>query len=512
MPRTARPSGTLADNLPGQASKLTDDLPGQASKLTDTDTGADTGTGTGTPEPGRRQIHRCGCRHPHHPARTTPPDLPIPAAPARISGKIDPVTETVTTTGDWPPHDTERRPWRSASGRGPRADRAVRSIDVRLPPRIAETDYTPTRSLRTQLATATDGLVRLDQVHGRNLGALNQLLLRTESIASSKIENIEASLSDYGKALMGERANASAVSMAAATEALAGIIVVAGETGTITKDAVLRAHHALFRSHPDMAPKAGLVRDRQNWIGGSDYSPRNALFVPPPPETVEPYLEDLFAFAGRDDVLPLAQAAIVHAQFESIHPFVDGNGRIGRTLIHAVLRRREVTRRLTVPIASGLTAHRERYFSALGDYRRGNAATIIALLASATMWATHEARRTVTNLQLIHDDWDEALGLPEPGTPPARVLRFLMAEPIVTTTRIAELMDLDEAGTTALLDQLRRADVVAPLTRQGRNRVWGAHLVLDEVRDLSARIETLSIRDAGDSPDGPVWARPWMGH
>lgn len=383
---------------------------------------------------------------------------------------------------------------------------------MRLPPRIANVDFEPSRSLRTQLATATDGLIRLDQVHGRSLGALNQLLLRTESIASSKIENIEASLSDYGKALMGERANASAVSMAAATDALAGIIVTADTERSITSAAVLRAHFDLFRRHPDMAAKAGHVREHQNWIGGSDYSPRNALFVPPPPETVLGYLDDLFDYANRDDVLPLAQAAIVHAQFESIHPFVDGNGRIGRTLIHAVLRRREVTRRLTVPIASGLTAHRERYFEALGDYRRGTASTIIALLASATMWATHEARRTVTNLQLIHDDWDEALAQPDPGSPPARVLRFLMAEPIITSARIAEVMELDEPGTDALIERLRRADVIAPLTPRGKARVWGAHMVLDEVRDLSSRIESLSLRDAGEVTDGPVWARPWMGH
>ncbi|MDT9593736.1 Fic family protein [Nocardioides zeae] len=426
------------------------------------------------------------------------------------SATLDPAA--VPAGGDWPPHGTERRAWRQSVVRGPRADRAVRFVDARIPPRIAEQAYEPTRGLRTQLATATDGLVRLDQVHGRNLGALSQLLLRTESIASSKIENIEASLSDYGKALMGQRANASAVSMAAATEALSGIIVTASSDGRITRDAVLRAHHALFRSHPDLASKAGTVRTAQNWIGGSDYSPRNALFVPPPPETVVEHLDDLFAFANRDDVLPLAQAAIVHAQFESIHPFVDGNGRIGRTLIHAVLRRRGVTRRLTVPIASGLTAHRERYFEALGDYRRGDAATIIALLASATMWATHEARRTVTNLQLIHDDWDEALGQPADGAPDSRVLRFLMAEPIITTSRVAEVLGLDDDATAALLERLRRADVLAPLTARGRDRVWGAHLVLDEVRDLSARIERLSLRDAGDAVDGPVWARPWMGH
>ncbi|WP_277498009.1 MULTISPECIES: Fic family protein [unclassified Nocardioides] len=421
-----------------------------------------------------------------------------------------PAPDAVTDpAADWPPHGTERRPWRSQSGRGPRADRDVRSIDVRLPPRIADEVYEPSRALRTHLATALDGLVRLDQVHGRNLGALNQLLLRTESIASSKIEDVEASLSDYGKALVGQRANASAVSMAAATEALSGMVVRVGTAGELTADGLRRAHHDLFRRHPDHARNAGTVRDRQNWIGGSDYSPRNALFVPPPPETIDDYLADLFAFANRDDVLPLAQAAIVHAQFESIHPFVDGNGRIGRTLIHAVLRRRGVTRNLTVPIASGLTAHRERYFEALGDYRRGRAATIIGLLASATMWATHEARRTVTSLQVVHDDWSERLDHPEPGTPLARSLRVLMAEPIVTPGVVAARLGIDDVAVEEVLRRLHAADVLAPLTPRRTDRVWGAHEVLDEVRDLNTRIESLSLRDAGDRRDGPVWARAW---
>lgn len=342
--------------------------------------------------------------------------------------------------------------------------------------------------------SAVAGLMQLDQTHGRRLKALNQLLLRTESVASSKIENIEASLADYGKAMMGTRADASAVSMAAATEALVQIIADAESTGTLTRESLRSAHLALFRRHPDEQMRAGHTRDVQNWIGGSDYSPRNALFVPPPPETVHDYLDDLFAFANRDDLPALAQAAIVHAQFESIHPFIDGNGRIGRTLIHAVLRRRRVTRHLTVPIASGLVGHRERYFDALGDYRDGRAYTIIAMLSSATTIATHESRRTATNLHLIRTDWERALGTVRPGTTVYRILDQLPSDPIVTADLIAERHGVASSTVSDALARLHDAGVVEPMNRSRRARIWGARDILDELSDLNGRIDALSRR------------------
>ena len=98
-----------------------------------------------------------------------------------------------------------------------------------------------------------------------------------------------------------------------------------------------------MQDDPGEVRYAGRIRDMQNWIGGSDYSPRDALYVPPPPETVEGYLDDLIRFANRNDLPVLSQAAVAHAQFESVHPFTDGNGRIGRALINAILRRRGAT-------------------------------------------------------------------------------------------------------------------------------------------------------------------------
>ncbi|MGJ9413355.1 Fic family protein [Aeromicrobium sp. CF4.19] len=393
---------------------------------------------------------------------------------------------------DWPAHTPEIRSWQQSVRRGPKADRDLREIEVRRPPFIGDARFTADRPLRVMMENTLGGIAQLDRTHRGRLGGLNQLLLRTESVASSKIENVEASLADYGRAVMGSAANASAVSMAAATEALSGIIRDVDETGEIRREALHAAHRDLFRHHSSQQHHAGEVRTVQNWIGGSDYSPRNALYVPPPPETVDGYLDDLFVFANRDDVPVIVQAAVVHAQFESIHPFIDGNGRIGRTLIHAVLRRRKTTRNLTVPIASGLVAHREQYFDALGDYRAGYAYTLIAMLTSAMTIATHESRRTASNLLDIRQEWDEALGPVRPGSSVHRILSSLPSRPILTADDAAERLDLATSTVHSAINRLHEAGVLEPTSRRKRDRVWAAQSILDELADLNDRIGALS--------------------
>ncbi len=135
-------------------------------------------------------------------------------------------------------------------------------------------------------AASAGDLGHLDLVHGRTLEALNHLQLRAESVDSSKIENVDASLADYGRALLGVGANASAVSMASATAALTRMISDAETTRVIRPEAILQAHQDLFRHHAEEGHRAGTFRTTQNWIGGSDYSPVGAGHVPPPPETV----------------------------------------------------------------------------------------------------------------------------------------------------------------------------------------------------------------------------------
>ncbi|TYL51628.1 Fic family protein [Nocardioides sp. BGMRC 2183] len=389
---------------------------------------------------------------------------------------------------DWSPHTYQTRPWRQRTVRGPRADRLAREITVALPPMIAGLDLTMDRPLAAMTSASAGDLGHLDLVHGRTLRELNHLQLRTESVDSSKIENVDASLADYGRALLGVGANASATSMASATAALTRMITDADRTRKIRSEAVLQAHHDLMARNLDEAHRAGKYRTTQNWVGGSDYSPRGALHVPPPPETVPDYLADLFTFANRDDVAPLAQAAIVHAQFESIHPFIDGNGRIGRTLIHAVLRRRRVTKHLTVPIASALVAHRDRYFAALNDYRDGTAHTIVAMMSSAASIATGESWRAATRIQEIRDEWQTRTGVTSPGRPLYRLLDLLTEEPIVNAALVAERLRIDDAEAAELIERFAAHGVLRRAPRSRRAPVWLAREVLDEVHDLSTRI------------------------
>ncbi len=362
---------------------------------------------------------------------------------------------------------------------------------------IRDLNYVATREISAMANASAGDLSNLDLVHGRTLKALNHMLLRTESVASSKIEDLDADLTDYGRAVLHVRANATGVAVASATAALGRMIEDADSHRRIRPEALLTAHHDLFRRMPDEQHRAGKFREVQNWIAGSDYAPIGALYVPPPPETVASYLDDLFAFANRTDMPAVIQAAIVHAQFESIHPFVDGNGRIGRALIHSVLRRRRITRHLTAPIASALVGHRERYFAALSDYRDGCAGTLIAMLASATNLATAESWRTADNLVQIRADWqDSGLGA-SPGTPLFRILDALTEHPFVTIDLLATLLGIEESVARLDVDRLESTGILSRLPRTRRTPVWVAKEVLDQIRDLDVRIHETGIRQPG---------------
>jgi Fic family protein len=388
----------------------------------------------------------------------------------------------------WPPHDRAERPWTQSQRGGTREDRTLRSVTVSLPPMIAVRDIVLESELVAELEATMREISKLDSAYGADLAALGILLLRTESVASSKIEHVEASLDDYARALHGIRANSSAVSMVAATTALDAMIGAVDEDNPIELAAVISAHEALMRDEPSEAPHAGRLRTVQNWIGGSDYSPRGALYVPPPPETVSRYMDDLMIFANREDLPALVQAAVAHAQFESIHPFTDGNGRIGRALINTVLRRRGATARIVVPLASALVARRDRYFDVLNSYRAGDLRPLIATFALSARIAAAESRVTAGRLADIPREWEESVGPMRQGSAAAKMLGLLPSNPILSAEDAASMVDAPRSSVFAAINRLRDAGVLRPLTDRKRDQIWGASLVLDELDDLGMRI------------------------
>jgi Fic family protein len=392
----------------------------------------------------------------------------------------------------WPPHTQGARRWSGAANqralggrRPPIEDRTLGEISVSIPPRIADLPPGFEAETRVLVEAATIEVTKLDVVAGGQLGALSGFLLRSESVASSRIERINADTADAARAMAGLEAGRDAQLTAAAARAVSTLI---NAEPAKLDTAMLEAHSQLLGDDPVEGPDAGRVRTVQNWIGGSDFSPRNALYVPPPPDLVGPLLEDLFRFAQRVDFGAIAQAAIVHAQFESIHPFTDGNGRIGRALINTVLRHRGLTSAAVVPIASVMLADTYDYFARLGAYRSGDADGFVRYLARAALIAVEAAAESASALAALPERWAELAGT-RARSAAAVLTDQLLEHPVVTSSSAMELAGgASRSAVFAALEQLEAAEVLTEITGQSRERVWVAHDVLDELDRLTERV------------------------
>jgi Fic family protein len=399
----------------------------------------------------------------------------------------------------WPAHVPEVRPWRQSQRGGTYEDRKLTEVVTMRPPLIAELEVPLTPAISVATEAGVREITALDHSRGAELKALETLLLRTESVASSRIERIEASVDDFARALHGSRSNASATAMVAAADALVAMINSVKAGGDIEVEHLLVAHQALMADDQYERAYAGRLRDMQNWIGGSDYSPRIAWFVPPAADRVATYLEDLLVFANRTDLPVLAQAAIVHAQFESIHPFTDGNGRIGRALINAVLRRRGATRQVVVPLASALVARRDEYFGLLTEYRAGRIEPLVLAFSTAATIAARESQVSARRIEEMPELWQMVVGARR-ASAVERLLDGLIATPVFSAEDAVRAVGGAPSSVYTAIERLHEAGVIRPLTRRVRNQVWGASDVLDEVEILGARIAAAFLERA--APEG----------
>ena len=389
--------------------------------------------------------------------------------------------------GSWPAHTTEARPYKQARRQGQREDRLFGEVLVSLPPMIAEQAFITPPNLVSALERAVADMRELEAVAGDNLGALATFLVRTDSVASSKMEQLSASTEQFAKAIAGSKANHSATMMVAGAAAITAMVEGVGASQSIDEQTLLLAHERLMRAEPSEAAWAGKYREAQNWIGGSDYSPRDALFVPPPPELVSQYMNDLMLFCNRDDLPAVAQAAIAHAQFESIHPFTDGNGRIGRALLNAVLRRRGVNRQTITPVAAALVAQRDSYFDALTKYRQGDAVTIIKQVAVAAQIAARESLVSALSLASLPEAWHQQVKARE-GSAIQILLGKLLNNPVMAIGLAERITSVSTAQVYLAMQRLEDEGVVHELTGRQRDKVWGATGVLQELDSLASRI------------------------
>lgn len=358
----------------------------------------------------------------------------------------------------------------------------------------------PLAELRFSLDVETAGVVSEAEAAIRELNAvarpalapLSRLLLRTESIASSKVEGMQLGGRELARAEArieaGGRAGPTALEVIANIDAMELAVDAASKVGRFSVDEILAIHRRLMEKAPNREI-AGRIRRGQNWIGGNDHNPCGADFVPPPPEHVGPLLADLCEAIDGELLPPLVQAALVHAQFETIHPFDDGNGRTGRALIHVVLRRRGVAPAYVPPISVILAGARERYIDGLTRFREDRIGEWIEQFASAAARSAHLAAAYLQAVRTLGARWREQLASsssPRADAAAWAVIDLLPAHPLITAPVAAAATGRSKPPIYQAIRELEAAGVLIPLSRSERNRSWEAAGLLDLLEGFEA--------------------------
>jgi Fic family protein len=347
---------------------------------------------------------------------------------------------------------------------------------------IAAVPDVPLSAAAATIATeAATEIARFDAEVGAELAPFAAILLRSESAASSRIENLTASAQAIALAEAGVTDQSNAAIIVANTTAMRAAIDLADR---LDPAAILAMHDALLGPvHPEWA---GRWRDEPVWIGGSDYSPHGALFVPPHQDDVPGDVDDLCAFMARDDLPPLVQAALAHAQFETIHPFPDGNGRTGRALVHSLLRGKGLTRKVTVPVSAGLLSKTDAYFDALTAYRRGDPEPIVAMMSHAAFAAVNNGRHLVADLQEVRAGWDDRITARRDATA-WKLADKLLGQPVVDSPMLQRELEVSAPVALGAIDQLVQAGILTKVSGTSRDRKYAAPQLLRALDAFAAR-------------------------
>lgn len=303
------------------------------------------------------------------------------------------------------------------------------------------------------------------------LTGIATVFYRSESSASSLIEGLgpgprrilEAEFA--GDEDVNDEAARRVVGNLAALQAAIATPVPAGV------DDLLGWHRLLMEGHPRMRSEAiGALRTQQNWIGGGSFGPRDAEYIPPAPEEVPRLLEDLVDFSARTELTPVALAALAHAQFEVIHPFVDGNGRVGRALLQQLLVSR-ARLEAPVPISVPWSRDTDRYISGLRSFQDGDVESWLLYASWSVIEAVEWMKETTKRTEELLDQMRSRIET-RGRSVAVKVMEDLPLHPVVDTQTVAQRYDVTPQTAHEALLRLTNAEILVerPLSRRKRGR------------------------------------------
>lgn len=355
------------------------------------------------------------------------------------------------------------------------------------------------------------------------LAGVSRFLLRAESVGSSAIEGLRVG---PRRLLAAEEqiVRGVAVTDGVASEVVGNIdamrraVEVAAQPWPLTLEDLLEVHRLLMDRSP--TPQlGGVLRQEQGWIGGGSFNPCNAVYVPPPPDQVPELMDDLVGYVNTDHHSPLTQAAVAHAQFETIHPFADGNGRAGRALVHIVLQRRGLAPRVVPPISLVLSTWSDSYIQGLTAFRhRGPADSPgrdealgpwLDTFAAATVRACDDALEYSDQIKRLTDEWNQRLGRYRRGSALDLLVERLPGAPLLTPHTAAQLTGRSPVATRAAITQLVEAGILRLRPSSSpRHRVLEAPSVIHLLTGLERSLATPGGNTLQENPARPVPDRP----
>ncbi len=341
-------------------------------------------------------------------------------------------------------------------------------------------------------------LSQADRVLGRLDGAIQTLpnpdlfvsmYVRREAVLSSQIEGTQSSLHDVLAAEakifapdrpkdVGDVINHIAA-MHHGLERLAKL--------PLSVRLIREIHAVLLRNARGSHLNPGELRSSQNWIGAADCTLAEATFIPPPPQELAPQLSALEKFLHADTGLPLLiKIGLAHAQFETIHPFLDGNGRIGRLLITFILCEREVLHKPVLYLSHYFKKHRQQYYDSLQAVRdTGDWEQWLAFFLRGIIAVSGEATETTRNILLLRERHREAITehFGRAAGNGHRVLEYLYTHPIVAVAEVQELTGTSYPAANNLVARMTEADILHEITGNTRNRIFAYRNYIDLFHD-----------------------------
>lgn len=356
-----------------------------------------------------------------------------------------------------------------------------------LPLLIAERSVAVPDDLSARISALLVEMARFDVELGQRADNVPTMLLRSESSASSQIDRLTSTAQSVALAELYPKASSDArlvvANMIATQRALE---LPAG----LSLEGIVEIHDLLLDdSHLENQTNSAFEKLRQKpvWLGGTSFTPHTALFVPPAFQHVPEYMADLIEFGTRSDLNPVVKAAILYAQFQTVHPFLTANGQTGRALIHHIFRAEGVLSSTLIPVSVGFLHNIDSLINALQSYREGDPLVIIEELVSALELALFVSRVTETSIESLLEDWDSLVGHRK-GSKIRQLPKTLVKQPVVNSAYLADSLGVTQRTATTLILRACEYGMLRHMGKRQRGDFYQSDAiinVLDEINEAS---------------------------